>query len=304
MATVTPMVKPSTRPSSGRSNTTDAFPNGRNASRRSRVHHASAVPSAGPDKGEQQRLRQELADDAAAAGAECEAQGDLAPSRSAAGEQQVGDVGARGSQHEPDEAHQEVERAREPPPHVVLALTSGVSGECLGIGHWFTRLTRRPSREPSFAGGVLEDRLERRANLRRRCPWGEAAHDAQPPIPGLCPRGAVGLKAQVMSEWNRHVRRFAGLHRPVEALRRHADDGHRDPVHLDGLPEDIGVATEAALPVAEGNDGHRFRRGPVVFERDRAPEKGWHTQTVVIAPRDQLGRRTRLGFTIHHDVDL
>ena len=87
-----------------------------------------------------------------AAGAECEAQGDLAAACSAACEQQVGDVGARGSQHEPDEAHQDVERPRELAPHVVLALASGVSGERLGIGHRFAGLTSdRPASHPSRA---------------------------------------------------------------------------------------------------------------------------------------------------------
>jgi hypothetical protein len=60
--------------------------------------------------GEEDALGEELPDDAAAARAEGDADGDLAPARGGAREQQVGDVGAGDEQHAADGSEEDVDR--------------------------------------------------------------------------------------------------------------------------------------------------------------------------------------------------
>ena len=52
----------------------------------------------------------------------------------------------------------------------------------------------------------------------------------------------------------------------------------RHAVDLNGLPEDRGIAAEARLPVAIGDDGDRRGARPVVVRRERAPENGRHAE--------------------------
>ena len=233
------------------------------------------------------------------------AQGDFAVAGRAAREEQVRDVCTRGSQHEPDEAHEDVEWPRKPPPHIVFALAPRVGHERLVVGHSFVGRCSRTPREPPLARRVLKDWLERRADVRRRRSRCQPPHDAEPPIPGLCSRRPIGLEAQVMGEWHRHVRRFTGLHRYRRTPRCHANDGHGDPVRdVDRPAQDIGVATEAAFPVAERNYGHRFCRGSVILGRERPPEKGRHAEPAVVTAGNELRRLTGLRLAVDEDVDL
>ena len=66
------------------------------------VHDASDEPGGAADRGEQQALGEQLLDETDAAGAERHAHGDFPAPRRGAGEQQVGDVGARHEQDERD----------------------------------------------------------------------------------------------------------------------------------------------------------------------------------------------------------
>ncbi len=179
------------------------------------------------------------------------------------------------------------------------AASVGTSGICS-----LAPVSRRPTGEPAFARRFLKDRLERSAHLVRRRAWREPAHDPDPPIPGLCPPGAVGLKAQVVGERYRDIGRFAGLHRAIEALRRHANDHRLHAVDLDDLPEDLGALAEATPPVAEGDDRDGRRRGPIVVGGQRAPENGGHAERGVIVAGDELRRCVDLRRAVDEDVDL
>ena len=129
------------------------------------------MPNAGAGGREQQRFRQELADDAAAAGAEREPKGDLAPAGGAARQEQVRDVRARGGENQADEPHQHAQRPGVPASRVVLPLRAGIGGKRRIVRHLRRDLVERRAGEPPFARGLLKDRLERRGGLRRRdCP--------------------------------------------------------------------------------------------------------------------------------------
>ena len=86
---------------------------GRNPSRNLVVHDATTRPSRPPSAGEQHALDQQLTDDAAAAGAERETDGDLFLPRRRARDQQARDVGARDQQHAADDAEQQPQRLRQ-----------------------------------------------------------------------------------------------------------------------------------------------------------------------------------------------
>ena len=66
-----------------------------------------ARPSTPPIEREQHAFGEQLADDAAAAGADGGADGDLARAAGGARQQQVGDVGAGDQQHAADRAQQD-----------------------------------------------------------------------------------------------------------------------------------------------------------------------------------------------------
>ena len=68
-------------------------------------------PESGSRNRDQERLDEELDDDAAAAGAERETDGDLAGAGRCPGQRQVGQVGARNEQEEPDGGKQDIQRA-------------------------------------------------------------------------------------------------------------------------------------------------------------------------------------------------
>ena len=78
---------------------------------------ASSRPSAAADQAEDHALGEQLADQAAATGAERGPHGDLALARRRAREQQVRDVHARDQQHEADGAEQQPERASQVADH-------------------------------------------------------------------------------------------------------------------------------------------------------------------------------------------
>ena len=86
------------------------WPPARMATRSRPRNVARTTPNAAPTSGEQQALDQQLTDDAAAAGADGEPHRHFSLPRRRAREQQAGDVRARNQQHEPDDAHQHVER--------------------------------------------------------------------------------------------------------------------------------------------------------------------------------------------------
>lgn len=123
-------------------------------------------------------------------------------------------------------------------------------------------------------------------------------------VEGLRPASAVRLKAKVVREWHRHVRRLSRLHGPVEALRGHPDDGRRNPVDRDGLTENVGTSAEAAIPIPEGDHGNR-RRGPlVVIAAERAAERRRDAKSAVIGAGHHLCGNRDFRLPVDKDVDL
>ena len=83
-------------------------PTSRSTSRRA-PHCANSRPSSVPQR-EQRALGQQLPRDPPAGRAQRDAHAQLVPPRIRAGEQQVGDVGARDQEHQRDDRHDDVER--------------------------------------------------------------------------------------------------------------------------------------------------------------------------------------------------
>ena len=206
---------------------------------------ARPTPATAAEQAEHQRLDQQLSGDAAAAGAERGAHGDLLPAGGALRKQQVGDVGAGDEEHEDDGAQRDVDR-----------LSQRFADQQL-----VERLDRHA---PVLLPGGDECRRSARGRRARpagpgRCvtPGLEAAHRVQPVhargqlafVEGVQPPEAGGFL-----EWP------AAL--PVERARRqHADDLMGLAVEEQLPAEDAAIGGEVALPRRVA-DHHRTGRRP------------------------------------------
>ena len=214
------------------------------------------------DGAEQHALGEQLADDAAAPGAEGGPHRHLAGPSGGPGQQQVGDVGAGDEQHEGDRAH----RRQGHGAHVARDV---VRGERLGA-HPPAGVGRMLGGEP---GG---NRLQLVAALVERPPGSEPSEHLE--IAALA-GGALRHRGQrnprVLQE------------RELDPRRQHADHRVGQRVHGDRPADDRGVAVVAAPPqlVAEHHDAGGSR--PIVIGGEVAAERRGDAQHREQAPVDR-----------------
>jgi hypothetical protein len=221
-------------------------------------------------KGQQDALDERLDDDVAARRADREPDRGLAAPGDRAGEQQVGDVGARDEQHQPAHAKQKLQAA----PVLLLHDPDAGAG-----GHHVDHLARQcldHVRHP--VGGIarivlhplVQDAGEPRADAVDRGVRPNPADHAQPGRNRLLEDGRVAVDERLLLERNPQIGRIASQRLAEEPGRRHADD--REGVSFDdqGRANERGIAAVGALPrvVAHHDGGSRRRR--VVGSREHA----------------------------------
>ena len=180
-----------------------------------------------------ERLGQQLADDAAAAGADGGAHRDLAGAHAAAGEQQVGDVAARDEEHERHRAEQDEQ------PLTVVADDFRVKG------------IRDPDPDLVVVGILLRHLLINRLQFRIRLRDRHAARE--PPDSGQV---VVVVAGELLRREGDRCPQFRGVGGDVEGGRHHADDGVRDAVQTNLPAEDPGIGAETSRPQPVAEHGH------------------------------------------------
>ena len=193
-----------------------------------REHEAAAAP----DEGQDEVLGQELPHEPAPAGSGGRAQGELLLPRRARGQQQVRDVGAGDEQDEADRAQQERE-------HVLGAaeegLLDGDEARALASGFLAPGLEHVPA-----------DRGDLGLGRRHRDPRLQASDDGDPARLGNLAEVVRGPEGDAV---------FPG--HELESRRHHPDHRPRLAVHVEGRPDDVVLAAEAALPRLVGDDDGR-----------------------------------------------
>jgi hypothetical protein len=216
---------------------------------------------------------QQLPHDAPPAGAERRAQGDLAPARGAAGQQQVRDVAARDEQHHPDRGEQHEE------PRLVVA-DEAVSERRRRVAQ-LAGILRKVVTEPYRDGLELLLRL-----LRRRARL-QSPVDAEVVL--------------VVQDFLRRRKRDRGpqlfaVGREIERLRHDARDQVAGAVHPGRAADDRGVAAETARPQPMAQDDDPFVPGLILLGGEGAPQQRAHAHHVEVVrgdlrADDALGRR-------------
>ncbi len=201
--------------------------------------------------GDEQALRHELAHDAAAGGADGEADRDLALARAGPGQHQVGEV--RAGDEEDESGHGE-----EDPEGLLVVATQGrdpgagrergqrVGKIGLGVAHGVTGRDRRledPGRDLRELRGRARDRPTRLDPPDR---------GQEPPV-GLVESGVGSVDGRLRAEGHRDVEAAPDLH-SEEAGARHSEDRKRMPVQAQGAADRGGIASQLALP--EGMADH------------------------------------------------
>ena len=198
---------------------------------------------------------------------------ELAPPRDRARQQQVGDVGARNQQHEPDGGEQD-EKGR---PHVAAQ----------GVAH---------RRDRNGAGLVIgwmlpAQLLADAVHLGRRAVDGDARLQLGQGVNG--PAAAAAIRLIVA---DRHPDLGGRVEEPlgVERLERSghdAEDAERPVLQRDGAAHDRRIGAEAAAPqaIAEQRDAPAVLA--IVLRREAAAESRPHTQEVEVVPAHANGRQ-------------
>ena len=94
------------------------------------------------------------------------------------------------------------------------------------------------------------------------------------------------------------------MHRTLESGSGHADQRNRNPVDLESLTEDTGIAAEATFPIPVRDDSHRGGGHLIVRRCDRSTDDCRHSKAREVRSRNQLAECDRLGFTVNYDIDL
>ena len=254
-------------------------------------------------QGQQQALRQPLAQQPAATGPERHAHGHLVPARGVAGEQQVGEVRAGDQQHDRSDALEQQQRPGEGATQPSESVPPGAQPEGLS-----------EKLSPGVvAAGQLGQLCLSQVAVERTCGrLGFRPGDVRPqprhqrhPLVAPVLQPVCGKRPEDRRHHHRdpHVDGVAEL-RAVEAGRRNADDRHRPPVQHDRSSHDRRLGAEPPLPVVVAQDHDRVSaRRPVVRGRQQPAEPGPHAQGLEVVPRHQLahGLLARPGMA---EVDL
>ena len=238
-------------------------------------------------RGEHQRLGEELPDDARAAGAEGEPGGDLALARVRSRQQQGGDIQA--GQHQDDHEHNQEEAQR---PLVFVAQVALVAGrgrfEAQRVLTREARLDRRPR---SIDSDLREDGLRLGFRFAQGRAGLQPAHDVNPGGKGLVPHRPAFLEHLDRPHRNRDVVRAARF-RPMEPGRLDADDGEGAAVQRHRHADDARARAEAALPVVVVQHGRRLT-GAIIGRLEQTSDRRREAEhTVVVAGDvDPFGHR-------------
>ncbi len=236
------------------------------------AHTETSQQQAGGGAGEDQQktLRGELAQHASAAGAERDANRDLPLADFGAGQQQVGDIGARDHQYE-GHRHQKNEQGG-----VEIAQNLALDGTELDAA-------------ALVGGGIgLFQALTNAVHLA----LGACQRDAGPEARQH--RGAAGAAVGDILAANGHHQgqpEFGAIFHAAEPGRHDADDGVRLAVELKGAADDRGIAAESPLPqrIAQDDDGIALRHF-VLFGPEGAAEGGMDAEQRKIRLGDVFGR--------------
>ncbi len=224
------------------------------------------------------RLRQELGQQVAAAGAERQSHAHLGGPGGAARQQQVGDVGAGDQQDHGGDREQQDERRAGFAVQRALTPVARPHLERLGLeaGH---RGLAHVLLQRGF--DIHDDRAIDGRQRRLRLLGRDAGLQSSEQVG---PVGAAILHAIEPGDHPSHAERHEDLRPaaqggPVEALRRDTHDLERLAVHDDRLAEHPVIAAEVGLPVIVAQDGHEMRaERPVVARTEQAAEGGLQAQ--------------------------
>ena len=231
-----------------------------------RQQHAEGAPT----RGQQQRLRQQLAKEPQASSPQRHTYCHLTLPRRAAGQQQARDVDAGDDQQHADRRHRPRERAPE-----AVAEIGGVHRDAGGCRHCLDldfaesgildafrkAFQARPIQHPDF-GGRLVQRDSRLESPEDR--------DGQRPVAQATWMLQQGLRGQRQP----HRRLHTEL-QPEESPRRHADDPRRHAIDQERRPDSPRVEVEPPLPVrpADDRDGAFGCSHPRVLRTDQPSDR-------------------------------
>ena len=260
-------------------------------------------PEPAADRGEQDALDEQLADDAAAARAEREAHGDLPLPRRRACDEQARDVRARDQQHADDDPEEQPQRLRQLLADRRAALR-GRQQRHLPFQELLARVRRRVA-ERGFLHFLLEqameERLQRGERLLERDAGFQAAEDVHPPAAPVV--HVVPVRRHLRLHHHRHAdaRHVADVD-AVESGLRDADDRELRVVHRDRLADHVRIAAEAIAPVRVAE--HRDRAVAalaIVVGADDAPDGRADAEHLEERARHELARHA-LGLALDADV--
>ena len=224
----------------------------------------SSMPGSVASSGEDTAFREQQAHDLCAAGAEGEAQGDLALPADGSGQQQAGHVRARAQQHQSEQHEQD-----------------GWHEELFGRSGQLAPAQRGDARGLSHACvlvgiGLLESPAER-GHSGERLPLAYARtqpseHGQRVPVVPVADRGQ-----HQPADWNVDVGVLE--HGDRANLGQHADDGERLPVDHHLLTDDAAISTEPPCPewVAE-HDHSRLPFRHRLGLAEEAARSGWNAE--------------------------
>ncbi len=189
------------------------------------------------DSGEQEAFGKQLANDAAAAGAERAAECELLAARGGTCEQQVGEIDADDEQDESDGGPEDDKRTMELAADVLLEWC-GVGGVALAVFRMVGPEVEFGEEQLGFAARLLD---------------GDAGLEAADQRDGIAIESS-SLEIDGDEEIDSCAGREDGAE--VEAAREYANDGEGAVVEINGLAEDGGIAMELPLPdgIAEQDD--------------------------------------------------
>ncbi len=221
------------------------------------------------ERGKKNALGEQLTDDAAASGADGNAQRHFFLAARRSSKHEAGDVGARDQQNDSDGGHQRVEHRGDP---VSLSAKCFLHGQ--DADHWIVRFVKE--RFGSVNCFVAENRRNRSLRLRDRDIRPKTTNDRDPEavrfeqaIPRIPP-----LRTDLENKREGHVEILEFARREMGEVRVGNTNDHRGcAVEANGSANGAGIGSEGSAPVivVENDGGGSARR--VVGGIKRAAEK-------------------------------
>ena len=245
----------------------------------------SQQPAHRPDE---QTFHGELAQQPRAAGAQGSAHRKLPVADHAAGQQQVGYVGAGNQKHEPGHGAQSKQRRLRIPLQDQPAARARFQLEFLGE-EVVSRIGRKIGEVRNlFFGQRPAERLQGSFSLRLGHAGFESADHGEPVVVPIGEPVPVGRHLRLHHQGNENVRSAPHLDAGKPRL-GHSNHRQRSIVHQDGLVQHGGVAAQSALPVAVAQHDNGMRpRHAVVFRAEDAAQRRAHAEHLEIISADEF----------------